>query len=68
MENVFSVDYVNDSDRGQTKLNTFGVNLNRPVGKNFFFYIDYALSSQTGNNDTDNYEKSVISMNLDYIF
>ncbi|MBG59022.1 MAG: hypothetical protein CMJ16_01045 [Peredibacter sp.] len=65
---VFSVDYVNDSDRGQTKLNTFGVNLNRPVGKNFFFYIDYALSSQTGNNDTDNYEKSVISMNLDYIF
>ncbi|MBC74911.1 MAG: hypothetical protein CME64_02760 [Halobacteriovoraceae bacterium] len=65
---TFSVDYENDAERGTTTLNTIGLNLNRPVGKNWFLYVDYAVSSQTGNNDTDNYEKQVVTVNLDYIF
>ncbi|MCO4754834.1 MAG: hypothetical protein KC478_10155 [Bacteriovoracaceae bacterium] len=65
---TYMADYVNDADRGQTTLNTYGININRPIGRNLFIYLDVALSEQTGDRTSDNYEKQVVSVNLDYIF
>lgn len=61
-------DYIEDADRGSTSLNTFGVNINRPFGKNYFVFFDLAMSSQTGDQETDNFKQQIMALNLDYIF
>lgn len=61
-------DYIEDADRGATRITTYGVNLNRPFGKHYFAYIDFGLSSQTGARDSDNYGQQILALNLDYIF
>lgn len=62
-----STNWVNNSDTGVTNLTAFGVNLNRPLGGNWFGTLDISQSSQTGKQDTDNYKQQVITFNLDYI-
>lgn len=63
-----SSNYLNDSDRGTLATTTYGVNINRPFGKNYFMYLDYALSNQDAALESDQYDRQVISLNLDYIF
>ena len=61
-------DYFENSDRGAPLLTSYGVNLNRPFGKNYFVYLDFSVSSQKGDQDSDNYSQNILSVNFDYIF
>lgn len=65
---VTQTNYLNDSDRGAPELSTFGVNFNRPFGRNYFTYLDIAFSSQSASLDADIYKRQKISLNIDYIF
>lgn len=63
-----SSNYVNDSDKGTPSLTTYGINLNRPLGKHYYLTLDYSMASQTADLDADNYKQNVITLNLDYIY
>ncbi len=60
--------YTNDSDRGTPSLMTYGINLNRPLGGKFYLMVDYSIASQTADADDDNYDKQLITFNLNYIY
>ncbi len=61
-------EYTEDTDRGTPSLITYGMNLNRPVGKNLYLTVDASMASQTADEDTDNYNQNLITLNLDYIY
>jgi tetratricopeptide (TPR) repeat protein len=63
-----STAYTNDSDKGTPALTSFGINLNRPVGENLYLTLDYGLSTQVADQDTDNYKQQLITLNLDLIY
>lgn len=60
--------YVENDDRGVPSLRTYGLNLSRPVGKGLFLTLDYSSSTQTADEDSDNYDQQVVTLNLDYIY
>lgn len=62
-----AINNINNSDTGTTNLSAYGINLNRPLGGNFFGTLDISQSTQTGKQDADNFSQQVIFFNLDYI-
>ena len=63
-----ATEYVEDTDRGTPSLLSYGLSLNRPVGKNLYLTVDYSINSQTADEDSDNYEQQLLTFNLDYIY
>lgn len=63
-----SVEYINNESRGTTKLSTLGLSINRPIGKNWYFTMDYADSTQSAKLDSDVFKQKVMSFNIDYIY
>lgn len=60
--------FVEDSDKGTTNLTTFGISMNRPLGKKWFLTVDYSQGNQTAGNESDTYKQQLITANLEYIF
>lgn len=60
--------YINDDSRDTTNLVTYGLSLNRPVGKNWYITLNYSQGSQSAKLDSDIYEQKNMSLNLDYIY
>ncbi len=65
---IASTNYIENSDRGVTNLVTYGLNMNRPVGKKLYMTADFSTSSQTGDQDEDNFKQIVGTFRLDYIY
>lgn len=63
-----SSDYFEDSTKGTIKLTTLGLNLNRPLSKNFYLTVDYSANTQAGKLDEDNYTRDILTVNFDYIY
>lgn len=63
-----ATNYINDSDKGTPNLISYGLNLNRPVGKNLYLTFDYGMSSQKADLDSLNYTQQLMTLNLDLIY
>lgn len=61
--------YTDDSDRGTPNLVTYGLNMNRPVGKHLYLTVDYSMAAQKADGtDSDEYDAQVLTINLDLIY
>jgi tetratricopeptide (TPR) repeat protein len=60
--------YVENTDRGITNLMTYGLSLNRPLSNKWYMTFDYAMDSQSGKEDTDVFNATKMSLNLEYIY
>ena len=63
-----SSNYINDSDKGILALSSIGMNINRPISKKWYLTLEYSQSTQVADQDADNYNQSLFSLNLDYIY
>ncbi len=63
-----STDYYENEDRGETQKSSYGVILNRPLSKKWYLTFDGSFEQQTGGLETDVYDKTIVSVYLDYIF
>tara|TARA_B100001971_G_scaffold215182_1_gene259110 strand:- start:53712 stop:55313 length:1602 start_codon:yes stop_codon:yes gene_type:complete len=52
----------------EESLATYGINLSRSFGRNWFVYFDYSMSTNTSDDETLEYEQSIIRFSLDYIY
>jgi len=60
--------YPNNSDRGVPGLSGYGVNLSRPLSKRYYLTFDYGVNTQNATLEEDNYNQSIMTLNLDYIY
>lgn len=63
-----ATNYIEDSERGVTNLTTYGLNLNRPLFSKWYGTLDMSYSTQTGKSESDEYDQTIISFNLEYIY
>lgn len=64
-----STNYVKNDSKGTPNLVTYGINMNRPLGKNLYLTIDYGISAQKEDKDsTDKYDAQLVTFNLDWIY
>lgn len=63
-----NADYVEDADTDFKTTTTYGINLNRPLSKNFYLTMDLSQASTVTKETDDNYEQQVMTFNIDYIY
>ena len=63
-----STNYINDNARGILGQNTFGFNLNRPVGNKLYLTVDFSSSKQDSSIESDNFTQTLTTFNLEYIY
>lgn len=63
-----SKDFFESSSTGTQKLTSYGINVNRPLSRNFYLTLDYSINTQQAKLDEDNYTQNIITVNLDYIY
>lgn len=65
---IANTNYIEDTDKGITGLTTYGLNMNRPVGRKLYLTADLSSATQVADQDDDNYEKMLMTFSLDYIY
>ena len=63
-----SADYVEDDDTDFNTTTTYGLNLNRPLSKNFYLTVDLSQASTVTKETDDNSEQQIMTFNIDYIY
>ena len=61
-------DYIENSDRGQTSLFSYGIILSRPIGEKYFVNLSYTKDDQGGEIATDSFVRTISSLNVDYYY